>query len=61
MTRISQQECRGILEVIIGLSRISLLGKFLLLQIMVPDTIIYQQKARMQLHRKVKISSMKVP
>lgn len=40
--------------------RISLLGKFLLLQIMIPDTIIYQQKARMQLHRIVEISSMKV-
>ena len=45
---------------IIGLSRISQLGKILLLQIMIPDTIIYQQKARMQLHRKVEISSMKV-
>ena len=45
---------------IIGLSRISQLGKILLLQIMIPDTIIYQQKARMQLHRIVEISSMKV-
>lgn len=38
---------------IIGLSRISQLGKILLLRIIIPDKIIYQQKFRMQLHRKV--------